>query len=655
MIDSSFDFPGWTSAIDHRSGRQYFVNLIEKTTTWEDPRIKYKHVYGPAIPMQNLHGSSPKNVQVYPTQNYPAQAFQSSQGQSINASPIPSTKTSNYSHTAVEMSSLSRSSPHTPRVGSLIKNHQQMLHQQQHQQTQETSFSSPTPMETEATVAKINTMFPTASEHHIRLLLKKYHHREAVVISALQVEKHPLTTPGPYTPPVQRSFHATAMALSAFNTPPSSSFGRKSVHLLHGDHLTFASSSNGSPIPMRPQSSSSFYTTVTNATTNMYGSPRFGEQYRSSPKPHSSPKMKLRYLKSMFPKAEETIILDVLATVENNVQKASESLIRMGYEKKEMTPAPRLSHRKKEEYQPQKEVIQPTPPPKPKTAEEKKKMKARMQAQYKDSIPEKIIAMALESVEYSEEKALKILDIVLQEDKDSKTKSEKEKKKSEGVEKNVSFKEPSSSKSIDLDQAAAIENDETMIINSDHSIITTPIESPETDGVTGMPKSAVEYEDATTSSSDASTSDASTKTPVEKIERRRSKARSDSNRSEKNTSVVVGKKESNSKSVIIGGENSKDGKFMSIYTQSNANGKNSNLAKGPRDELLLTDYVTWSGANPDFVKGHRVKATGPNPNIRIERNYTPRGRGSELCKGSKIGLAKGSIYSQISRPNVACN
>jgi hypothetical protein len=67
------------------------------------------------------------------------------------------------------MSSLSRSSPHTPRIGSLIKNHQQLLAQQ----TQETSFTNPTPMETDATVSKINTMFPTASEHHIRLLLKK--------------------------------------------------------------------------------------------------------------------------------------------------------------------------------------------------------------------------------------------------------------------------------------------------------------------------------------------------------------------------------------------------------------------------------------------------------------------------------------------------
>lgn len=117
-----------------------------------------------------------------------------------------------------------------------------------------------------------------------------------MVISALQVEKHPLTTPGPFTPPVQRSFHTTAMALSAFATPPSSTFGRKSVHPLHADHLTIASSSNGSPIPMRPQSSSSFYTTA----TTMFGSPRFGEQYRTSPKPQSSPKMKLRLRQFCF-------------------------------------------------------------------------------------------------------------------------------------------------------------------------------------------------------------------------------------------------------------------------------------------------------------------------------------------------------------------
>lgn len=59
------------------------------------------------------------------------------------------------------MSPLSRSIPHTPRMGQLAR----------HQNIQETSFT--TAAETDAVVAKINTMFPTVSEPHIRLLLKK--------------------------------------------------------------------------------------------------------------------------------------------------------------------------------------------------------------------------------------------------------------------------------------------------------------------------------------------------------------------------------------------------------------------------------------------------------------------------------------------------
>lgn len=101
MIDSNFDFPGWSTAVDPRTGRQwvspyhcktsckkwplkfksnyqtwlpqkftqsaqhsflsellalsrYYINLLEKTTHWDDPRLKFKQVYGSAIPMQDL-------------------------------------------------------------------------------------------------------------------------------------------------------------------------------------------------------------------------------------------------------------------------------------------------------------------------------------------------------------------------------------------------------------------------------------------------------------------------------------------------------------------------------------------------------------------------------------------------------------------------
>jgi hypothetical protein len=85
-----------------------------------------------------------------------------------------------------------------------------------------------------------------------------------------------------------------------------------------------------------------------------------------------------RYLKSVFPKVEETLLLDILSTSDNNVQKATEKLIAMGFEKRD-TPPPRLTLRKKEE-EPQtvtqeRRAAMPTPPPRMKSAEEKQKSK----------------------------------------------------------------------------------------------------------------------------------------------------------------------------------------------------------------------------------------------------------------------------------------
>lgn len=100
---------------------------------------------------------------------------------------------------------------------------------------------------------------------------QRYYNREAVVISALQVEKHPLTTPGPYsTPPLPRHPLSKKHSLITM-TPPMSRFEPPT-------------SRTASPIP-RPASS---------CASASYGSPRVGEGFRCSPKPHSSPKMKLR-------------------------------------------------------------------------------------------------------------------------------------------------------------------------------------------------------------------------------------------------------------------------------------------------------------------------------------------------------------------------
>lgn len=79
----------------------------------------------------------------------------------------------------------------------------------------------------------------------------------------------------------------------------------------------------------------------------------------------------------MFPKAEETVILDVLANVDNNVQKASDRLITMGYQKRDVVAANKVALRKKEvEQQEREEKLLLTPKPvRIKTMDEKRKSK----------------------------------------------------------------------------------------------------------------------------------------------------------------------------------------------------------------------------------------------------------------------------------------
>jgi hypothetical protein len=44
-----------------------------------------------------------------------------------------------------------------------------------------------------------------------------------------------------------------------------------------------------------------------------------------------SPKMKLKYLKGIFPAADETFLLDVLASCEDSIQKATQKLLQKGF------------------------------------------------------------------------------------------------------------------------------------------------------------------------------------------------------------------------------------------------------------------------------------------------------------------------------------
>ncbi|XP_053662511.1 muscle M-line assembly protein unc-89 [Anopheles marshallii] len=683
--------PGWDCKYDSRTGRYYYVNLFTKTTQWEDPRARIRqlqtgaplHISNDSISMQPVHGSP---YHVYPSSNsfYPAQAaFQNppSGVPSLNASPnlaqrLQQQQLQQQQQQHIEMSPMVRTSP---RMG---LGRQGMV---------ETTFTTNvTAAETDLTVAKINSMFPTVPETHIRMLLKKYYNREAVVISALQVEKHPLTTPGPYsTPPLgHRPFHNTAMGVvSAFQMTP-----------VLGGRSEMSSSRTGSPVPRPASGASGSYA---GGYGGGYGSPRNGpgDGYRSSPKPHSSPKMKLRYMKSIFPKAEETLILDVLANADNNVQTASQQLLSMGYDKREQPIPQRNSASRKgtgtsQATEDDKKEEQKTPTPKLKSPEEKKKIKSRLQTKYKDT-PEKIILMALESVDYSEERAKKILNIVIQEDKDKKKsvkieaphKSEEDKENARGSGSAGPSRSNSTASSQPRTPLAKRAHDGGVLASSPSAVAAAGSSqdpgSTTVDGIKPTDKQEVMGSTATAKCSDPETSppgtteessssdntpgdDSSPDYPSAKV--RESGARSGAvgvgkqNRPKAKTDHAKysifrtsSSEDESSEMASKGSDGKMDSKSSQLASRIPTKGPNMKLFKGPNDDLLLTDYVTWNGANPDLAKGSQKKATGPDRTIRTERTYKAHGPNAELCKGPVGSLAKGSMYTQLMKADVKCN
>ena len=85
-------------------------------------------------------------------------------------------------------------------------------------------------------------------------------------------------------------------------------------------------------------------------------------------------------MKSIFPKADETLLLDILANSENNVQNASEKLINMGYEKKDFISM--VSKPKVEEKEEVVETVVENEQLKPKQLTEEDKIESEYSLQY---------------------------------------------------------------------------------------------------------------------------------------------------------------------------------------------------------------------------------------------------------------------------------
>lgn len=134
-----------------------------------------------------------------------------------------------------------------------------------------------------------------------KICLFRYHNREAVVMSALQVEKHPIATPGPFTSsPLSRKISIPGNCTPFQMTPPLSMRGTPSTSLRR--HMAtppqLAHRGTGTP-PLgvwgTPPTRRSSPVLRPGSGSSYYSSPAFGD-YRQSPKSQSSPKLKLRFI-----------------------------------------------------------------------------------------------------------------------------------------------------------------------------------------------------------------------------------------------------------------------------------------------------------------------------------------------------------------------
>ncbi|XP_023328830.1 uncharacterized protein LOC111701670 isoform X2 [Eurytemora carolleeae] len=563
--------PGWDMKYDSRTSRYYYINHYTKTTSWEDPREKYQQIGKPTTkdskenqrPTAESGGGSVADtvrMEHISLQEYRARAG-SPGGRAGTPQQAANQSVPGYYHGMVSPQPLGRL---------------QQLQLEESGGGVESPLSQRSLRRDSHILAELQDMENTFTNIEQALIEnddiknKRYHGSQAVVISALQVAKHPISTVGPasvYTPLPSR--HATLPGVSSAvlsnltgSLPYNFQHNMTGTPLMGIRDISSIEQSSGYPTP-RPG------TAASDLDTSYYmGSPQISANlFRSFPKPHSSPKMKLRYLKSVFPTVEEYLLLDVLANSENNVQKATDRLVKMGYVKRDAPSAPRLHAKKKEEERlAEKRTPLPKPPP-IQTEAEKETLRQKMKEKYevKFEIPERILFMALESVLYDEEQANNLITAMIEDD----LKRQKQKEAEKAKERAERKKSPKPVRKI-----LEIENPKS------------PKHEPK-------------------------------KAPTGKGKR------------VSGTSGLSGITE--------------DLVDADVIKPSLAKGPNPSLRKGPNDDLLLTDYTTWTGPNPTLRKGScKENAAGPNPANRKGPKGSAMGPNPANRRGPQVKV-KGSM------------
>ncbi|XP_076045971.1 uncharacterized protein LOC143028156 isoform X2 [Oratosquilla oratoria] len=640
---------GWEVRFDSRAGRYYFIDHVNKVTSWEDPRLKV------APPPPPHPDSLPPELRA--------------QQETTTPVPQPLQDITNLQGSTSTTVTATSSSSTTTAAGILKPD---ILEAMEYN---------------ELAIAKISALFPTVADSHIRSLMKKYHNREAVVISALQVQKHPLATPGPYgtfTPPPMRHFIPTATALMALQSQKASTSAAQELksstavtttitsmgkdvtdqssvtdqtgkqlestykkpiyertagtHLLEekfsgpslittrgsqerttqsphaaqqgslehslgspmtGQRGSFERSvgsprlgqgslersigspyfGRDSPLLSSRASSHTFLNgsprpttrSTSEITRSFQGSPRPDFRYSPRPTPHS-PKIKLRYLKGIFPKVDPTIILDVLTQCNYNVKDASEKLIEMGHEKKETVfSPPKVKDRAIKEEAKASPKPSPTPVrPQTLTESHKKRVRGQLTTEYPALTPT-VVTMALQSVYYDETKARQVLQNMAESDKKT--------------------------------QETLASTTPKMTRRNEAKSVILHMSPPTTRREVGKGQRVALH------------------------------------RQRVNTAWT-------STQTVSRGTSTEEEEGFRSDNRVKAQGPNKDLYHGPSENLLLSDYQAWQGPNPENIdRQGKGLAKGPNQSLRTGPSSLAKGANSSLCKGPR-NLAKGSQFRQ---------
>ncbi|XP_076353852.1 uncharacterized protein LOC143248872 isoform X2 [Tachypleus tridentatus] len=573
---------GWECRYDPRSGRYYFINHTEHTTTWEDPRLRHPQLQQGSYAKHYLYGlgkpSTPGLTKAY-------QAYYGALQHCVPSGPAPPSSAGSYQGAYSPF----YGSPRTPyrfKDAGAVQVDERLLN-------------------------KLCLQFLTVDEGHIWQLLKQYHNRENVVLSALLAEGHPRaqTHPMAYehlTPKLQKQIIDSqpppvdeAVVLKLHNFFPLAGVEqikgllRKHNGQEHDVISALVSGSKGSGVNQSPHT--------------------------------GSPKMKLRYLKLVFPEADEAVLFDVLNNCDNNAQEASTRLTNMGYKKRD-TPILRPNNSSQHATPPPKTEVQrpslpmerPFPPVMLNPAD-RNKVQASLQEQF-PGVARTLIGLALESSNYNEERARQFLMAMTPQDS---TRQVSHSEASQGAE-NL----PSSA--------------------TEHILPSLPAEAPPVPPRSRHP-----------SSSQDSAGDGVSRSRHSSMEKQ--SIRGDTTR-EGTPSHSTVRSSSAWKAGLVGMIRQKFKKEVMKFSKatstqedqksvstnrSQPKGPNSSLYKGPREDLLLKEYLPWKGPDPQNCKGpDPTLCRGPDSkNLEMKRESRAKGPKLSLRRGPLKDIAHHSITS----------